>query len=161
AKRLFTARERYTIVRRTYPFTDRRLIEFMLAVPPWLTRNPARSRLLMMDALGALLPQDVVRLKDSRCVPTERRRFRRNALPSLQTSPLLVVERGLVDEHILEQRVHDLRFGHGFLGNLRRIEYLECWLRRRSDAIKQLNQCADLQVAGSLRSSLAPQKVSA
>jgi asparagine synthase (glutamine-hydrolysing) len=42
------------------PFLDRPLVEYVLSLPESAKRNPARPKALLIDALGDLLPQEIV-----------------------------------------------------------------------------------------------------
>jgi asparagine synthase (glutamine-hydrolysing) len=131
-RRILAARERHHTVRATYPFADRRLVDFMLSVPSVVLRSPTESRSLMMTAVEGLLPSTAKDHWTNRYISGPSRiRQRPDALRLLKSESLMVVDRGFVDREVLRERVDAVCEGRGPMLNLKKVEYLEHWLRLR------------------------------
>lgn len=115
------------------PYYDRRLVEFVMAVPAYILGGPDADRLLHREAMRGILPE-TVRLRRT---PTS---FAPLMLVGLQDKEWatiqsllrkpLIVERGYIDRSWLAERLQ-----HGFdlspeSGLLWRSLSLELWLRR-------------------------------
>ncbi len=120
----------------TYPYLDRRLVSFLVAIPIEQLTRPGERRSLMRRSLRHLLPQEILRRRSKKSPDSAMYR-------ALQTewnriAPLLnrpeIVARGYIDERKLAAAVEKVRSGvfpvTVFLSTL----LIERWLRRWSQA---------------------------
>jgi asparagine synthase (glutamine-hydrolysing) len=120
-----------------YPFLDRNLIEFLLAVPRDQLLRPGDRRSLMRRSLRALLPQAILarRTKAStgRCVVTT---LEKN-WPQVRAilSDLLISDLGYVDARPFSDELASLKNGSPSTDMVRllRCLALEVWLRDAAD----------------------------
>lgn len=118
----------------THPYAHLPLIEFVLAIPETLRWQPEKTRALMRNALGSLLP-DLVRTRESKgyAPPAVIRSMRPLALALLESpSEPWLVQLGLVQQQGLNRLLR--RTIDGSLANPAHVEKLiqmEAWLRRR------------------------------
>ena len=127
----------------SYPFLDRRLVEFMQAIPHTQRVRAGETRSLMRRSLKPLLPEKIAK-RTSKGNPQELiTRAIAREWPRLE--PLFkdarVFARGYIDRTILRSTIEKFRFGCGTHSPaLLKTLVLEVWLRgleRRAATVKQ------------------------
>lgn len=115
----------------TYPFTDRELLETMLAIPAHLAVAPGTPRRLMRLAIEGIVPERIRRRTGkSYAASSVSKRLRPYASAMLDQQTLLIAERGLIDPAALRSALRRLTLGAGTaVGSLREIIVIENWLR--------------------------------
>jgi asparagine synthase (glutamine-hydrolysing) len=116
-----------------YPFTDARLIEFLLAIPTDLHARPGEPRFLMRQAFQHTWPSELRRrFSKGYAAPVTLRLFKPFALSLARQSHFVLADVGVLDTESLRARLDTYIGGAGLrIGNLTRIWYAEEWLRRR------------------------------
>jgi asparagine synthase (glutamine-hydrolysing) len=115
-----------------YPFLDRRLVEFMLAIPLEQKQRPGSTRSLMRRTLRGVLPEDVRRRQDKGSVSEAMYRGLSSNWPKLKQlfDDPRVCNMGYIDSSALKPALERAR--HGMAENdsvLVRTISLEVWLR--------------------------------
>jgi asparagine synthase (glutamine-hydrolysing) len=124
----------------TYPFADRRVVEFMLAIPGEQLSAPGLTRSLMRRAFACFVPARVIGRQSKGYYPPAAFRAVRRAIASLPPAgELEVVRRGWIDRDALRLAIRTLTDGSGATGaDLQCVLRLEAWLHaRRVSAIPQ------------------------
>jgi hypothetical protein len=122
---------------RTFPYTHRPLIEFMLAVPRRVMWDPVLTRPGMQRALSDILPPELLSRNTKGTGATTYQRGRRlqtellmGAIPLTQPArEWLLVQRDAVDAGALADAVLSTQMGHPPSPLLQRCLHLEAWLR--------------------------------
>jgi asparagine synthase (glutamine-hydrolysing) len=122
----------------THPYIDRRLVEYVLAIPTQVWCQPGLPRALMRRALDGLLPPAITqRMSKGYATPSIVRGMRSTVDRWVRaTGTLEVVRRSWIDEARLQTRLERVRTRAEPPGNLSLIIALEEWLhvRRRETA---------------------------
>jgi asparagine synthase (glutamine-hydrolysing) len=122
-----------------YPYLDRRLIEFALAIPLEQKVRPAESRSIVRRSLVGLVPQDVLQRR-TKAGPGEgflRALVREWPRLADSLSKPRLVELGVVDHHRFSEALGRAR--HGFVTHetqLLRTISLELWIRNLDVALR-------------------------
>lgn len=129
----------------THPYTDRRLVEFVLAVPPAALNPPGQPRLLMKNALGCVLPPRILgRFSKGYVDPFKLRKVRAwSAGAAERLDSLFLVREGYVDRERLRHKLESVHAGScRALGNIEVVLRLERWAssRQRIERADQLNE---------------------
>jgi hypothetical protein len=114
----------------SHPYADRRLVEFVMAIPFHVLCPPGHPRALMKAALADLLPGRILnRFSKGYAAPYVTRAFRPIAADLLRrVDQLLVVRRGYVDPVLLSTRLRALLAGSAIrFTNLMNIADVEGW----------------------------------
>jgi asparagine synthase (glutamine-hydrolysing) len=115
----------------THPFADRRLVEFLIALPAHVLCRPGEPRRLMRQSLSDVLPPAVLNRRSKATFNTVFTGALKPIAAALLRSPeILLAVRGYVDPANLLARLR--RFVDGLDCNephLRHAILLECWLR--------------------------------
>lgn len=126
----------------SYPFLDRRLVEFMQAIPHTQRVRAGETRSLMRRSLKGLLPEEIARRKSKGNPQEVLTRAIAREWPRLE--PLFadarVIARGYIDRVALQSTVERFRFGCGtHAPALLKMLVLEVWLRglERQAPVKQ------------------------
>jgi asparagine synthase (glutamine-hydrolysing) len=117
----------------THPFVDRRLVEFMLAIPPAVVVGPGEPRRLMRRAFSGLLPEPVLRRRSKASFGGMYDRWLAPLAAEMLAAPdrLQVVERGYLERDSLVERLAAFQRGADCnVEQLRVAILLEYWLRR-------------------------------
>lgn len=126
-------RSRWVGAETRMPFLDRRLHEFVMAVPPEYLFLPGRVKRLLRESLADLLPPEFQHRSTFCHVTPQIERGIRRELPrikSLLASPL-VVEHGLVTSRQILELVRRVENETAFdWSSISRILAVEVWLRR-------------------------------
>lgn len=115
------------------PYQDRRLVEFVMAVPAYILGGPDYDRKLHRNAMKGLLPENVrLRRRRTSFAPLALRGLKEREWDKVQTimREPLVVKRGYIDSNWLAERLtkgFDLSPDSGLLW---RSLCLEMWLQR-------------------------------
>jgi asparagine synthase (glutamine-hydrolysing) len=116
-----------------HPFADRRLVEFMLSVPPEVTCRPGEPRALMREAFRGILPAMVgKRQSKSSYTQTYRQAFQPLAadVAASGIADMHLVKAGVLDGESLRKRIQMFRQGLPCNEHrLRHILLLEFWIR--------------------------------
>ena len=125
----------------THSYTDRRLIEFVLAIPPDVLNPPGKPRLLMKSAFDGVLPPKIARRFSKGYVDPFKIRKVKAWLPAVaqDLDSLFVVREGYVDRTRLKAKIDSVCGGScRALGNIEFVLRLERWVnsRRRSENSK-------------------------
>jgi asparagine synthase (glutamine-hydrolysing) len=117
----------------TYPFADRRLVDFVLAIPGEELSAPGSTRSLMRRAFTGFVPARVLARQSKGYYPPAAFRAARRAIASLlPVDELEVVQRGWIDPQRLQQALRTLTDGSGATGaDVHCVLRLESWLRAR------------------------------
>lgn len=121
----------------SHPYADRRLIEFMLAIPANVAVQPGQPRALMRAALEGVLPPRVrARFSKGFADPLHLRAIRQRLPADLsELGSWRVVERSYVDPKRLHAALCEVKNGASRrLKNLLLIMALERWLRVRANS---------------------------
>lgn len=121
----------------SHPYADRRLIEFMLAIPANVAVQPGQPRAIMRAALEGVLPPRVrARFSKGFGDPLHLRAIRQRVPADLsELDSWCVVERSYVDLTRLRAALCEVKNGASRrLKNLQLIMALERWLRERSSS---------------------------
>jgi asparagine synthase (glutamine-hydrolysing) len=132
ASRRFQTPEPLQHVSYAHPFTDRRLIEFMLTIPPAVVCRPGEPRRLMRRAFAELLPEPVLRRKSKASFAGMYDRWLAPLAAGMLREPerLQVVERGYIERESLLERLDAFQRGADCnLEQLRMVILFEFWLR--------------------------------
>ena len=126
----------------SYPFLDRRLVEFMQAIPHTQRVRAGETRSLMRRSLSGLLPEKIAKRKSKGNPQEVLTRAIAREWPRLE--PLFedarVFARGYIDRAALQSTVQKFRFGCGtHAPALLKTLVLEVWLRslERQAPVKQ------------------------
>jgi asparagine synthase (glutamine-hydrolysing) len=146
----------------TYPYLDRRLVEFLQAVPFEQKVRPGESRSLMRRSLRHLLPPEIA-ARRGKSSPSEAtaRAFAREwpRLRSLLEDGLLV-DRGYADRRKLRDALVHARTGWTGSAHLTSAVLLECWLRtlddRRAGAVDRIAAAGSPALAVAVCDGAAP-----
>lgn len=115
------------------PYHDRRLVEFVLAVPGYVLGRPGANRRLHREAMLGLLPEEVrLRPNPTSFVPLLIKGLRDREAGTMRrilTDPL-VVRRGYIDGEWLRRQLERPFAPSAESGMLTRALYLELWLQR-------------------------------
>jgi asparagine synthase (glutamine-hydrolysing) len=116
-----------------YPFTDRPLVEFMLAIPGEQLCAPGTTRSLMRRAFAGFVPPRVLRRVSKGYYPPAAFRAARELVASmLPVHELEVVQRGWIDPDRLRSAIRALTDGGGETGgDIHCVLRLERWLQAR------------------------------
>jgi asparagine synthase (glutamine-hydrolysing) len=117
-----------------HPFADRRLVEFMLTVPPAMVCRPGAPRFLQRRAFRDILPERVLQRRSKASFGDVFTAALRPMAAEMLAHPdrLRTVERGYVDRATLLPRLE--RYGQGLDCNglqLQTVILFEYWLRNR------------------------------
>lgn len=116
-----------------YPYLDRDLVDFLLAIPRTQLVRPGRRRYMMRSAMRGIVPNEVLERKRKASVqrsPMIAFRRRQQALKELFSSPL-VAERDFVDLPLVNAAFESVWSGNTATEwpSLLRLINLEIWLR--------------------------------
>jgi asparagine synthase (glutamine-hydrolysing) len=115
-----------------YPFLDRPLVEFALAIPGEQLSAPGETRALMRRAFDGLVPPRVLRrISKGYYPPSLTRAARSHAAAMRPVDRLEVVQRGWIDGAALDRAIGLLVDGGSAGREVRRVLRLEEWLRAR------------------------------
>ncbi|HEY7499678.1 MAG TPA: asparagine synthase-related protein [Vicinamibacterales bacterium] len=115
-----------------YPFLDRRLVEFALAIPGEQLSAPGETRALMRRAFDGLVPARILRRISKGYYPPSLTRAARVRAASMRpVDRLEVVQRGWVNGAALDRAIGMLVDGGSAGREVRRVLRLEEWLRAR------------------------------
>jgi asparagine synthase (glutamine-hydrolysing) len=117
----------------TYPFTDRRLIEFVLAIPGEQLSAPGQIRSLMRRAFEGLVPARVLHRTSKGYYPPATNRAARPLIAAMRpVERLEIVQRGWIDPRRLDAAIRMvLEAGLNDGGAVRRALRLEQWLESK------------------------------
>jgi asparagine synthase (glutamine-hydrolysing) len=118
----------------THAYTDRRVVEFILAVPPEVLNPPGQPRRLMKAAFGCVLPPKVAkRFSKGYVDPLKLRKVRAwSPVASKNIDALFVVRDNFVDRRRLRAKLQAACDGScRALGNVENILKFERWLDSR------------------------------
>lgn len=115
------------------PWSDRRIVEFVIATPPWVVQRLTEPKRLARNALRGVMPEDVRRAaRKVSPQPLFDRALRERAvalLDELLADPVMAVL-GYVDPEPLRSHLADVRRGADAAPTLWWALTLEMWLRR-------------------------------
>jgi asparagine synthase (glutamine-hydrolysing) len=116
-----------------YPYLDRDLVDFLLAVPRTQLARPGRRRYMMRNAMRGIVPNEVLERKRKALVqrsPLIALRRRHQELKELFSSPL-VAKRDFVELHLVNAALESVWSGNTATDwpSLLRLINLEIWLR--------------------------------
>jgi asparagine synthase (glutamine-hydrolysing) len=114
------------------PFVDRRVLMYLLSVPPELHSMPSQPRYLMRQAFSDLWPPAIRRrFSKGYAMPASLRLFQPYARSLYEQRQYMLADVGMLDVGSLRGRLAQyLSGGAPTVGNLNRIWYAEEWLRR-------------------------------
>jgi asparagine synthase (glutamine-hydrolysing) len=118
----------------THPYTDRRVVEYVLAIPPDVLNPPGQPRRLMKAAFACVLPAKVSRRFSKGYVdPFKLRKVRAWASDALaHLDSLFVVQEQYIDRNMLHAKLRTICDGScRVLGNIEIILIFERWLDSR------------------------------
>ena len=118
-----------------YPFTDRDLVEFCLAIPRGQLVRPHQRRSLMRRALAGLVPDEILERRRKAYVSRGLVNSLKNEWErSSRNQQLFVEELGIVDRASLQTSIHDSEQGRDVaIIPLLRTLTVERWLRGMTD----------------------------
>jgi asparagine synthase (glutamine-hydrolysing) len=121
----------------TYPFADRPLVEFMLAIPGEQLSAPGATRALMRRAFASFVPPRILRrVSKGYYPPAAFRAARRLVASMLPVNELEVVQRGWIDPCRLRSAIQTLTDGDGQTGgDIHAVLRLEGWLLARESRL--------------------------
>lgn len=138
-----------------YPYLDRDLVEFLLAIPREQLVQPGRRRFLMRRALKTIVPDEILERKRKAFVwraPLMNLLRARERIEELFTNPMLA-EFGLIDREVfLGEFRRELAGERKWIGHLIRTISMEVWLK--SLAAQRERFCAAGAVENSGRAIL-------
>lgn len=119
-----------------YPFLDRDLVEFLLAIPPEQKLTPDENRAIQRRAMRGVLPESIRRRKSKRGPDEALCRAIVREWPRLErwTRQLRMADYGFVDATLFRAALNRAR--HGMVDQLQPIARalaLEAWLRGQDD----------------------------
>ena len=122
-----------------HPYLDRRLVEFLMAIPPEQIHRPGEDRSLIRRAMAGYLP-DAVRLRSApthfgRYVEYSLRERAADVIEQLLREPVLA-ETGIVDGQGLRRAFERYRSGEAAGHGLWFAITLELWLRHVADGVE-------------------------
>lgn len=123
----------------THAYTDRRLVEFVLAIPPDVLNPPGEPRRLMKRAFECVLPPRIARRFSKGYVDPFKMRKVKAWLPAVagRLDSLFVVREGYIDRARLRQKVDSVNGGScRALGNVELVLRLERWIDSRISMTK-------------------------
>lgn len=133
-----------------YPYLDRSLLEFMLAVPREQLVRPNQRRSLMRRALVGIVPEEILNRKAKAFVARGPLRTIANHWSTLMeiTHEMVSASLGIVDPQRMADALRSARRGEGIpIVTLMRTIQLECWLRSLCDrGLVRLNSNASTAV---------------
>ncbi len=134
-------RQQYPVYRCS-PYFDRRLVEFMFALPTEQLSRPGRSRWIQRSAMKRLLPVEVVeRTSKTRFDPLlyEGLAHKERMIVDDLSTASLAVKQGWVKESWLRQMINNESWNEVGCYALSNILHLELWLRSVQDATENDN----------------------
>jgi asparagine synthase (glutamine-hydrolysing) len=130
----FLASDRLHAIRRSFPLVDRRLVEFMFAIPDSVIWKPDRDRALMRGALEGILPERVRQRRTKGYGQPAHLRIVRRLLATLPPArDWLVVQAGYVDYERFTAMLP--RLDNGTFSDadyVMRLVNFESWLQQRA-----------------------------
>jgi len=130
----FLASDRLHAIRRSFPLVDRRLVEFMFAIPDSVIWKPDQDRALMRGALEGILPERVRQRRTKGYGQPAHLRIVRRLLATLPpTRDWLVVQAGYVDYERFTAMLP--RLDNGTFSDadyVMRLVNFESWLQQRA-----------------------------
>lgn len=112
-----------------YPYLDRRLVEYLFAIPHFQKQRPGESRSLMRRAFRSLLPSEIIHRETKGTIDEAICR----ALRSAWEAVTLVVNRKFVDQRAFADAVNDVMYGGKTnRGDILRLISLQIFLRGKN-----------------------------
>ena len=130
-----------------YPYLDRDLVDFLLAIPRTQLARPGRRRFMMRNALKGIVPDQVLERRRKASVqrsPLIAFRRRHQEIKDLFSAPM-VAERGFVERTLVNAALEEVCGGKTVAGwpSLLRLINLEIWLRGIGEQAYEANAHAN------------------
>jgi asparagine synthase (glutamine-hydrolysing) len=131
---LLVRHRQFEPVKSTHPYCDRRLVEFVSAIPRQILCRPGRPRYLMRRALVSLLPPEVLERRTKAVVNSACDSSILELVPALSSSRLSTARYGCVEEHQFKRVLNNLQSLTYDVAEFRQAITLEIWFRTRKFA---------------------------